>query len=122
MGLISRLARVASVLGLLPFILLGMAGCGAVSESTGNSTTTGSVNLARTTLDFGTVAVGSSKNLSDAITNNSTSPVTLSVRYLGNGFHVDSPSLPLKIAPGQQAVLAISFRPRAAARTTGKIS
>jgi hypothetical protein len=121
MRLISRLARFAAVLALFAYIL-GMSGCGAVSGSTGNSNTNGSVYLARPILDFGTVTVGSSKNLSDVITNNSTSPVTLTARYVGSGFHVDSPALPLKIAPGQQAAVAISFKPQAAARTTGKIS
>jgi hypothetical protein len=121
MGLISRLARFAAVLALLAYIL-GMSGCGAVDGSTNHSSANGSVSLARPMLDFGTVAVGSSRNLSDVITNNSTTPVTLAVRYVGKSFHVDSPSLPLKIAPGQQATLAISFRPQGASRATGKIS
>jgi hypothetical protein len=73
-------------------------------------------------LDFGTVVVGSSKNLTDVITNGSTAAVTLSLQSATQDFQVVSPSLPLSLAPGQQAMVTISFTPPTAGNPAGTIS
>src|SRR5271167_2068994 len=68
--------------------LLFLVGCGGLS---GGSTPSGAgaVSVANNSLSFGAVAVGSSPTLSDSISNNTSSSVTVSsITGLGSGFQV----------------------------------
>jgi hypothetical protein len=74
-------------------------------------------------LDFGTVTVGSSKTLPDALTNNTTSAVTISsIQGLGSGFQVTGIALPLVLAAGQNAPFNVTYQPTAAGDPTATIS
>ncbi|HXY48740.1 MAG TPA: choice-of-anchor D domain-containing protein [Terriglobales bacterium] len=121
MGLLSPSRRIAIVFSLLVFITV-MLGCAAVPGSGSGSSQNSSVWFANSSLDFGTVRVGASKNLTDVITNSSSIAVTLSLQTSIQDFQVSSPSLPLTLAPGQHATVAISFKPLAAGRPAGNIS
>ena len=121
MGLNSRLDLFAIVL--FPLLLIPlMAGCGAVAGSGSGSAQTGVVFFANSSLDFGAVAVGGSKSLTDVITNTSNTKVTFSVRTSSQDFQVSSPSLPLTLAPRQRAAIAVNFKPQVLGNPSSKIS
>jgi hypothetical protein len=99
-----------------------MAGCGAVSASGSGSAQNGIVFFANPSLDFGAVAVGGSKSLTDVVTNTSNAKVTLSAQTSSEDFQVSSPSLPLTLAPRQSATVAVNFKPQAWGNPSSKIS
>jgi len=103
--------------------LLLLTGCQSLSGGTNGSGASGNVVVTVPTLDFGTVVVGSSKTLPDALTNNSTSTVTISsIQGLSTGFHVTGISLPLALAAGQSAAFSVQYLPSAAGDSNTTIS
>jgi hypothetical protein len=75
-----------------------------------------------TTLQFGQVAVGSARTMSANLTNNSSSSLTLQrIHSSQANFTVNSPSLPLTIAPGKSISLAVTFSPSSSAYIPGTV-
>jgi hypothetical protein len=119
MDLNSRWDR-GAVLSLLLLSVASMPGCGALFGS-GSSNSAVVVGMAN--MNFGTVVVGSSKQLSNTVMNRSGAPVTIaSAAVSDSSFRVTSPTMPFMLAPGQSAPLTISFTPQATGTPTGKIA
>ena len=78
----------------------------------GNTKGAGSVAVGTPTLDFGAVPVGTTKTLSDTLTNNTSAPVTISsILGLGSGFQISGVTLPLTVAAGQTISFNVQFQP-----------
>jgi hypothetical protein len=104
-----RPASIVVIIATLAFL----GGCGGLGGNS-NAPNTATVSVANSTLNFGTVAVGSSPTLSDSISNNTASSVTVSsISGLGSGFQITGLTLPLVIAAGQTAAFTVRFQPAA---------
>ncbi|HMK22098.1 MAG TPA: choice-of-anchor D domain-containing protein, partial [Terriglobales bacterium] len=74
-------------------------------------------------MDFGTVVVGSNKQLTSTVTNGTMVAVTFASASASDpSFRMMSPALPLTIAPGQSAIITIVFTPQGAGQPSGKIA
>jgi hypothetical protein len=83
----------------------------------------GSISAVSANLNFGTAVVGSSKQLSDTLTNHSTAMVPISSAASSDpAFQLTQPAIPFNLAPGQSAPLTIAFTPQSAGKPAGKIS
>jgi Abnormal spindle-like microcephaly-assoc'd, ASPM-SPD-2-Hydin len=97
-----------------------LTGCNGLA---GGSNGTGIVGLGSSSLNFGSVPIGSSKTLSDTISNNTSSAVTISsVQGLGSGFQVTGMTAPMTLAAGQTASFSVQFQPTATGDPTVTIS
>ena len=100
--------------------LLLLIGCQNLS---GGSNGGGSVGVTSANLNFGTVAIGSSKTLPDALTNNTSAAVTISsIQGLGSGFTLTGITVPLVLAAGQSAPFNVTYQPTTAGDPTTTIS
>ncbi len=96
-----------------------LTGCNGLAGSNGS----GTVGLASGSLNFGSVPIGSSKTLSDTISNNTSSAVTISsIQGLGSGFQVTGFTTPMTLAAGQTASFSVQFQPKVAGDPTVTIS
>jgi hypothetical protein len=121
MDLSSRWDRSAALFSLL-LAVATMAGCQALFGG-GSSTNNGSVSAVSANLNFGTAVVGSSKQLTDTLTNHSSAMVTISSAASSDpAFQLTQPAIPFNLAPGQSASLTIAFTPQSAGKPAGKIS
>jgi hypothetical protein len=69
------------------------------------------VSLAKGSLSFGAVAIGSSATIADSISNNTSASVTVSsITGVGSGFQVTGVTLPLVLAAGQAASFTVKFQ------------
>jgi len=112
-----------SLLGIL--LLLGtMLGCQALNASKPNpQPNNGSLALSDGTLDFGSVAVGSSKTLNLTLVNGTAATVTLTGAVAsGSGYSMSAPQLPVNIAAGQQEALSFTFAPKTEGSSKASIS
>jgi hypothetical protein len=123
MDLVSRWVRVS--LGIALCSLAGALGCGVASSSSSGNPNPGSNSLAlgNASLNFGSVVIGSSATLSDTVTNNSSTAVTLASASASQSvFQLSSPALPLTLSPGQSANVVVAFAPQAAGSPSGNIT
>ncbi len=89
--------------------LLLLTGCQGLS---GGGNTAGTVGVGTTTLNFGTVVIGTTKTLTDTISNNTSAAVTISsIQGLNSQFQVPGLALPLLLAAGQTASFNVQFAP-----------
>jgi hypothetical protein len=105
----------------LTFVLscLSAGGCASVRSNSGSS----QLHVQPSTVDFGTVAVGSIGWQSFRISNSGTTPLSVTqVTVTGTSFATPSLVLPIKIAAGQKTSLSVRFAPTAAGNATGGIS
>lgn len=99
----------------------GLIGCGAAT-STGGPQGQQNLSIGNTTLNFGTVVAGANATLSDSITNNSSSTVTISSASVSNSSFRISTALPISLAPGQSSSVVVSFTPQSAGKPTGTVT
>jgi hypothetical protein len=119
MDLSSRWDR-GAVLSLLFLLTVALSGCQLFGGGTRNN---GALTVSASSMDFGTVVVGSSRQLTDTVTNRAMVAVTISGASASDpSFKVTSPSLPVTLGPGQSATLTITFTPQGAGKPTGKIA
>ncbi len=98
---------------LLTLVMAWIAGCQGVSS--GPPAQQGSLSLASSALNFGSVAPGISKALTVSATNFGNAPVNISAAAISSKyFALRSPSLPAALAAGQSVSLTFSFTPNAA--------
>lgn len=126
MDLSSRWDRFAGVFCILLAIAL-MAGCQAVSAvgptSSKSNPKGGALVVASTNLNFGSAVVGSSKQLTDIVTNSSSKTISISsVTASDRQFVVTGPAMPLTLGPQQSATLVITFSPQAAGQPAAQLS
>ena len=120
MDLSSRWDRIRITVVFFSIIL--MTGCQGLSGSSG-SKPNGAILLGSANLDFGSVVVGTSKNLTDTLTNGTGTSVAISSATASNPqFRIVSPSFPMMLSPGQSLMLTLSFTPTAAGKTAGKLA
>lgn len=89
---------------------------------TGVTNTGVSLNVAPTSLPFGTVSVGGTSTMSVTATNTGQSTVTIptgGITFTGTGFSLGNLALPVTIAVGGNAVIPIVFTPAASGAVTG---
>ena len=97
-----------------------LTGCHGLA---GGSNGTGTVAVGSGSLNFGSVPIGSSKTLSDTISNNTSSAVTISsVQGLGSGFQVTGFTAPVTLAAGQSVSFSVQFQATAPGDPTVTIS
>ena len=98
-----------AVIELLLFILAGSAASAS------------SVSVSPTSINFGSVNVGSSAQQQIKITNSTFGVTITSVTVSGNYFAISGITAPLSLNTGASATLTVSFAPKAAGTQTGKI-
>jgi hypothetical protein len=100
--------RLATSLVIAASLLL-LAGCQGLAAG---SNSTGNVGVRNGNLSFGKVPIGASKAVSDTLTNNTSSEITISsIQGLASGFQVTGITLPLVLAAGQTAQFGVEFQP-----------
>jgi pimeloyl-ACP methyl ester carboxylesterase len=108
--------NLATTQGRIRLIAFDMAGNATQDESDANFTITGvpDINLLRSNLDFGSVPLGTSQDLSLAIQNLGGATLTISNIASTSGtpeFSYVSPTVPFTIAPGQSVDIILRFSP-----------
>jgi hypothetical protein len=89
---------------------------------TGTGVTQGQLTPNPTTLSFGNVLLGSSKTLSETLTNSGGSSVTISAASAsGTGFSLSGLALPLTLNAGQSTSFSVQFAPAATGGVSGSI-
>ena len=88
----------------------------------GSAASASSVTVSPTSINFGSVNVGSSAQQQIKITNSTAFGVTItSVTVSGNYFSISGITAPLSLNTGLSATLTVKFAPQAAGSQTGKI-
>jgi len=88
----------------------------------GSVASASSVTASPTSINFGSVSVGSSAQQYIKITNSTAFGVSItSVTVSGNYFSISGITVPLSLNTGGSATLAVKFTPKAAGTQTGKI-
>ncbi|HZQ95389.1 MAG TPA: choice-of-anchor D domain-containing protein [Candidatus Sulfotelmatobacter sp.] len=96
------------------WLLIGCQGFSS-TPSNPNQGTGGNLSFGTLSLNFGSVAAGTSKTLNISVTNTATTSLTISSASVSTQyFALTSPSLPASIAAGQSVSLAVTFDPNAA--------
>ncbi len=89
----------------------------------GTGVTQGTLSSNPTSLAFGNVQVGNSKNLSETLTNTGGSTVTISAATpSGTGFSISGLTLPLNLTANQSVTFTATFAPTTAGAASGSIS
>jgi Abnormal spindle-like microcephaly-assoc'd, ASPM-SPD-2-Hydin len=109
-------------------IMLGCAGVSTNSSSSGSSgsgsnSTAPQLAITPVSLSFGTVTLGSSKQMAAAITNSGgTSANITQATVTGSGFSLSGMTLPMQLSAGQSTTITLTFNPQAAGSATGNLS
>jgi hypothetical protein len=89
----------------------------------GAGVTQGQITPNPATLNFGNVAVGASKTLTEALTNSGGSSLTISAASAsGTGFTLSGLALPLTLTAGQSTTFSVQFAPTATGGVTGSVA
>jgi uncharacterized protein YfiM (DUF2279 family) len=91
-------------------------------SGTGTTAAAGQLAVSPATLSFGTVNVGSSKNMTGTLTASSSGVTVSSASWNGTGFSVSNISFPLSLAAGQTASFTVTFAPQTSGTSTGSVS
>ena len=114
-----RLRQIWSSLCIAACLIL-LTSCQGLAASNAG---TNSVALSSSSLNFGAVAIGSSKSLPETLLNSSSSPVTISsIRGTSTTFQLTGITLPLVIGAGQRVSFNGQFQPNSAGTTIATIS
>ena len=103
-------------------LLVGLAflgGCQGLSAG-GSQQQTGDLGFGSTSLNFGSVAAGTSRTLTITVTNPASQTVTISSAAMtANYFSLTATNFPLTIAAGESATLSVKFTPNGAGSFSG---
>jgi len=109
----SKKCRFAFPMAVIELVLLIFAGSAASASSVG---------LSPTSINFGSVTVGSSAQQQIKITNSTAFGVSItSVTVSGNYFAISGITAPLSLTTGASATFTVKFTPKAAGSQTGKV-
>jgi hypothetical protein len=90
---------------------------------TGTGLAPGALGASPTSLNFGTVKVGSNQALAETLTNTGGSTVTISqVAVSGTGFTLSGISTPATVAAGKTASFTVTFTPASATSASGSVT
>jgi len=96
-------------------VLIGCQGVSAGGSGGQKQASTLSLSLVTSTLDFGSVAAGSSKTLTITATNSGPDSVTVNSAAISTqSFALVTPSLPVSVGAGQSTTISIMFTPTTA--------
>src|ERR1019366_9031896 len=85
--------------------------------------TQGTLGSNPTTLNFGSVTVGSNQSLSETVTNTCGSRFTISKATIsGTGFSLSGITTPLTLAAGQSTTFTVTYAPQSAANACGSVT
>jgi len=85
-------------------------------------TPAGHLTASSSSLNFGNVQVGSTRSLSETITNSGGMDVTISqATPAGAGFSLNGLGLPVTLSPGQTAMLTVNFAPLSSGSLAGNL-
>jgi len=88
----------------------------------GTGVTPGQITPNPTSLNFGNVAIGSSKTLVETLTNSGGTSLTISAASAtGTGFTLSGIALPLTLTAGQSTTFNVQFAPTAAGASSGNV-
>lgn len=112
---------------LLPLGSLALlcAGCGTAPNSAAIAKVTGdiAVEVSASSLNFGSVPVGTAAKQTLRLTSSGTAAVTIEgAAVSGSGFAVSGASLPATLAPGQSASITVTFDPASPGQATGQLT
>jgi hypothetical protein len=97
-----------------PALTIPLSGTGAAPGALGSNPTS---------LGFSSVTVGSSKSLSETVTNTGGSSVTISqVGISGTGFSLSGITTPATLTAGQSATFTVTFTPASASSVSGNVT
>ncbi len=89
----------------------------------GTGVSQGVLGASPASLNFGTVRVGSNQALSETVTNNGGSSVTISQAAVsGTGFTLSGISTPATVAAGKSVSFTVTFTPTSAATASGSVT
>jgi hypothetical protein len=89
----------------------------------GTGVAPGTLSANPASLSFGTVQVGSSRNLSETLTNTGGSAVNISqANVTGTGFSITGLTLPTTLTPGQSVTFTATFAPTTAGAVSGNLA
>ena len=115
--------------GLLAFVTcIMMTGCAGVSsggqQSNSNSSpgSPGQLSVAPSVMNFGTVALGNSANLTGTLSAGSSEVTVSSAAWNGQGYSVSGITFPVTVAAGNSVQYTVTFAPQAAGDSPGSIS
>ena len=105
-------------------VMVSLAGDGTANPpAPPGSDNTPALTLSSTSVDFGSVAVGSQASGAVVLTSSGTAPVVIqSLAVSGDDFTAGTLKMPLTLAPGQQVTLPITFLPSGAGTEKGQIT
>jgi len=95
----------------------------SISESgTGTSTATGQLSLSPTSLNFGSIVVGSSLTKNLSLSASGSSVTVNSGTISGSEYSVSGISLPMTLSAGQSVPVAVTFRPQSSGTSSANLS
>jgi hypothetical protein len=120
----SRSRILAAFVALVCLLLL--AGCAGVSAGSNTQppppTSTGSLAVSPSALNFGNVPVGNSSSLTGTLSASTADVTVASAGWTGSGYSVSGVTFPLAVAAGQSTQYTVTFTPSAAGSSPGSIS
>ena len=112
-----------NVTGVLRLDSDGVAFSTAVSLSGTGVASTRTLSISQNSLDFGSIAVGSTSSQAVILANTGNSPVTISqIGENGAAFALAGAATPIVLAPAQSTSITVNFNPAAAGTATGTVS
>ena len=104
-------------------LLAGCGGGGSAAPAQPSSPSSASFHFSTSSLDFGSVNVGTTKTLSISMSNTGTAGVTVTQLSVNSAqFSVSGVSLPLTLNPGQTTSGSIVFTPSASGAISGVLN
>ena len=91
-------------------------------QGNGTATASAQLSLSPSTLSFGSVNVGSSKNLTGTLTASNADVSVSSADWNGTGYSVTGITFPTTVQSGKSVTFTVTFAPQAAGSAPGNIS
>jgi hypothetical protein len=122
---LKHLAKVAGTSLLLAGLafLVACQGFSSSKSATTQQVQSGTLSLSSASLDFGSVAAGTSKTLTITASNTGTASITVSSASISSQyFSLNAPSLPIAVLVGQSVPITLVFAPNAAGSFSATVS
>ncbi len=104
--------------GLVLALTLGLLSAASHAATSASS----NLVLSRSTMNFGSVVIGSATQVTENIWNPTTAAISIAQASIdGTDFQISNASFPLTIAPGQRVPIVIIFSPAAAGSDSGSL-
>ncbi len=115
-----RLPPISFAVLLIIGCLLALTGCQGLAPA---NTTGSTIALSTSSLNFGSVMVGSSKTMQETLSNPSAAAVTVSqATASGAGFSISGLKLPLTLSPSQTVSFSATYSPTTPGSSSGSLT